>query len=56
MIELPVMDRNNETVTLGKNDPDKVNHGDFNQIWPGKEGEDTHPDNDECQCTYLKFS
>jgi hypothetical protein len=55
MIQLPVMHRNDEAVTLGKDDPDKENHGNFNQIWPGKKGEHTQPYNYSYQRPNLEY-
>jgi hypothetical protein len=49
MIQLPVMHRHDQTVTLGKDDPDKENHGNFNQIWSGKKGEYAQPYNYGCE-------
>jgi hypothetical protein len=45
MIKLPVMYGNYQAVTLGKNDPDKENHGNFDQIGSGPKGENTQPYN-----------
>jgi hypothetical protein len=45
MVQLPVMDGNDQTIALGKDDVDKVHHDDFNQICPCKKGQNTQPDN-----------
>jgi hypothetical protein len=41
MVQLPVMYGDYEAVTLGKNHPDEVNHGDLNQIGFAKKGKNT---------------
>jgi hypothetical protein len=47
---LPIMYRHYQAVTLGKDHPEKVNHGNLNEVWPGKKGKDTEPYYYQQQC------